>query len=147
MVEEIHMLETKGVSETGSGVLLNAPKTTNHNEGFDQSNESSSQPLNRLKMSSIIDKQMEYSLAEQEDAVGSNGNVWNQEKRSRVEYHVPSGPTDGSMMEYSLMMPSHRSGPEMGGLGSVSLTLGLRQSAESGQRSRFGGQIIRDYVG
>ncbi|XP_012827886.1 PREDICTED: BEL1-like homeodomain protein 8 [Erythranthe guttata] len=149
MVEEIHMLETKGVSETGSGVLLNAPKTTNHNEGFDQSNESSNQPLNRLKMSSIIDKQMvEYSSAEQEDAVGSNVNVWNQEKRSRVEYHVPSGPTpDGSMMEYSLMMPPHRSGPEMGGLGSVSLTLGLRQSAESGQRSRFGGQIIRDYVG
>ncbi|KAL7115820.1 hypothetical protein ACP275_04G204600 [Erythranthe tilingii] len=147
MVEEIHMLETKGVSETGSG-LLNAPKATNHNEGFDQSNESSSQPLNRLKMSSILDKQMEYSSAEQENAVGSNGNVWNQEKRSRIEYHVPSGPTtDGSMMEYSLMMPSHRSGPEMGGLGSVSLTLGLRQSAESGQRSRFGGQIIRDFVG
>lgn len=139
MVEEIHMLETKGMpAETGA-------ETTNAavEEGRDQGDGSSSQSLNRLRMRAVPDKQqMDCSRVEQE------GDMWNQDKRSRIEYH------DGSLMG---LVPSHRSGIEMGGIGSVSLTLGLRQSAENGQRPpmqperhlrpHFGGQIIRDFVG
>lgn len=120
MVEEIHMLETKGMpAETGA-------------------------EANAAGKTAVPEKQqMDCSRVEQE------GDVWNQDKRSRIEYH------DGSLMG---LVPSHRSGIEMGGIGSVSLTLGLRQSAENSQRPpmqqperllrpHFGGQIIRDFVG
>ncbi|KAI3450592.1 hypothetical protein Pfo_007257 [Paulownia fortunei] len=149
MVEEIHMLETKGVAETG----LDAGKTTF--EGCDQANDSS-QSLTRLRTSAMPDKQMECSSVSpsEHEADRSNANTWNQEKRSRIEYHAPTSVVDGSLMG---MVPSHRSGIEMGGLGAVSLTLGLRQSAENAQRPplqqehhlrpHFGGHIIRDFVG
>ncbi|KAL0369637.1 UNVERIFIED_CONTAM: BEL1-like homeodomain protein 8 [Sesamum angustifolium] len=139
MVEEIHMLETKGLAaETGS----DAGKTNGMKvaiEGCDQANKQ------QVECSSISPSGREIDRL--------NANTWNQEKRSRIEYHVPSS-VDGSLMG---LVPSHRSGVEFGGLGAVSLTLGLRQSAENAQRPslqqehhlrpHFGGQIIRDFVG
>lgn len=144
MVEEIHMLETKGMAEAG-GLLTNTGKATN-NESRDQANDAS-QSTNRFRMISsnaIPYKQVECSS--EQDGGRLNANVWNQEKRSRIEYHhhIPPG-VHGSLVG---LAPSHRSGvDQMGGMGSVSLTLGLRQSAENGQRPYFGGQIIRDFVG
>ncbi|KAL2239421.1 UNVERIFIED_CONTAM: BEL1-like homeodomain protein 8, partial [Sesamum indicum] len=139
MVEEIHMLETKGLAaETGS----DAGKTNGMKvaiEGCDQANKQ------QVECSSISPSGREIDRL--------NANTWNQEKRSRIEYHVPSS-VDGSLMG---LVPSHRSGVEFGGLGAVSLTLGLRQSAENAQRPslqqehhlrpHFGGHIIRDFVG
>ncbi|KAG8387644.1 hypothetical protein BUALT_Bualt02G0042800 [Buddleja alternifolia] len=131
MVEEIHMLETKGVTQTGSDV----GKTTI--DGYDHSKSSNTSS----------DKQVEISQSECCAIEKSNSSIWNQEKRSRTEYHIPTS-VDGSLVGF---VPSHRHGIEIGDLGAVSLTLGLRQSAESAaQRAplqRFGGQIIRDYVG
>lgn len=148
MVEEIHMLETKGSD--------NAGKPTNGKtalEGCDQADDSG-QSLNRLRMRSIPDKQVGCSSLGPpvQEADRSKASLWNQEKRSRIEYHVPGG-VDGSLMGF---VPSHRSGVEMGGIGSVSLTLGLTQSPEGGQRPpmqqerhlrHYGGQIIREFVG
>ncbi|KAL8496593.1 hypothetical protein ACS0TY_020329 [Phlomoides rotata] len=146
MVEEIHMLETKGgvADQTES----DGGKTTLEGCDHQPNDQSSSQSLNRFRMSTIPDKQVECSTSGHEHEVGrSNANIWNQEKRSRIEYHIPSS-IDGSLMG---LVPS---GIEMGGLGSVSLTLGLRQSAENAQRKpehhlrpHMGGQIIRDFVG
>ncbi|KAH6814029.1 hypothetical protein C2S51_023047 [Perilla frutescens var. frutescens] len=158
MVEEIHMLETKGGMQ-GDAAPDNCGKTSNGKtavQGCDQTDGSSSQSMNRLRM----DKQVEccssvVGHSEQEAVERSNASIWNQDKRSRIEYQVPSS-VDGSLM--GLVPNAHRSGIEMGGMSSVSLTLGLRQSAENAQRPlmqqqerhlrpHFGGQIIRDFVG
>ncbi|KAG6435197.1 hypothetical protein SASPL_100067 [Salvia splendens] len=122
MVEEIHMLETKASD--------NAGKSGNGKTVFEGSDEAreSSQCSNQLRMCAIPDKQVECS------GDRSKASMWSQEKRSRIEYHVPvTG--DGSLMGF---VPSHRNG-----VGSVSLTLGLRQSPER----HYGGQIIGDFVG
>ncbi|KAK4482644.1 hypothetical protein RD792_009808 [Penstemon davidsonii] len=79
MVEEIHMLETKG-GATGTGL-----------------------DISKFDGKPTTECAVDY-----------------QEKRSRIEYHVPSS-VEGSLM---------------GGLGAVSLTLGLRQSAEGGATQR-----------
>ncbi|XP_047939804.1 BEL1-like homeodomain protein 8 [Salvia hispanica] len=148
MVEEIHMLETK-VSE-------NVGKSSNGKtavEGCSQGDDSS-QSLNRLRLHAVPDQQGECSGFGPPGQEGDKfkASMWNQEKRSRIEYHV-QGSVDGPMMGF---MPSHGSGIEGGGIGSVSLTLGLRQSPEGGQlppmqqerhMRHYGGQIIRDFVG
>lgn len=121
MVEEIHMLETKGPSDSGKTA---AEGCNNEGDGCSI----------RGRMCA---KQVEFPREEEADSRSNAGRVWNQEKRSRIEY-------DGSLM--GLVGPS--GAIEMG---SVSLTLGLRQSAENGEQGRnlrcYGGQIIRDFVG
>ncbi|PIN18135.1 Transcription factor MEIS1 [Handroanthus impetiginosus] len=133
MVEEIHHLETKGVAEAETNKKT---ATGSYNQANDNAES--------LNMSSMPDKEVEHSrISPSEHGFDrTNSIIWNQEKRSRIECHDPSM-LDGSLMG---LVPSHRSSIEMGGLGAVSLTLGLRQSAENGQR-HFGGQIIRDFVG
>ncbi|XP_057782487.1 BEL1-like homeodomain protein 7 isoform X1 [Salvia miltiorrhiza] len=145
MVEEIHMLETKGSDNSGKS---SNGKTADG--GCAQADDSSQ----RLRTRAIPDKQVECSsfVPPGQEGDRSKASPWGQEKRSRIEYHVPSS-VDGTLMGF---VPSHRNGMEMGGIGSVSLTLGLRQSPEGGQRPamqqerhmrHYGGQIIRDFVG
>lgn len=153
MVEEIHMLETKGggvadQTESDGGGKTTLEAGCDHQATNDQSSSS-----HRLRMSAIPDKQVECSTigpSGHEYEVGrSSANIWNQEKRSRIEYQMIPSSIDGSLMG---LVPS---GIEMGGLGSVSLTLGLRQSDGTAQRQpeqhhlrpHMGGQIIRDFVG
>ena len=139
MVEEIHMLETKASDNAGKS---GSGKTVF--EGSDGARESS-QSSNQLRMRAIPDKQVECSGFDPSGQEGdrSKASMWSQEKRSRIEYHVP-GSGDGSLMGF---VPSHRNGV---GSGSVSLTLGLRQSPEGGRERHmrhYGGQIIGDFVG
>ncbi|KAL6508732.1 hypothetical protein OROHE_021291 [Orobanche hederae] len=109
MVEEIHMLETKGMAEP-------------HHQADDRPGRTSKMPDNS------------YSSAEPDRSINS-GARWNQEKRSRIEYHhVPTSLIDGSLVRF---VPPHQT---------VSLTLGLRQSAENGQWPHYGGRVIRDHV-
>lgn len=125
MVEEIHMLETKGSSDNGK----TATEECNVGDGFS----------NRAR---TCPKQVESSREEDMAENRSSACAWNQEKRSRIEY-------DGSLMGV-VGQAHHRSGAVemMGGMGSVSLTLGLRQSAEQERNLRcYGGQILRDFVG
>ncbi|CAI9770797.1 unnamed protein product [Fraxinus pennsylvanica] len=149
MVEEIHMLETKGMTETES----NASKTDgkSQTEGSAQLNGIPS--FNTRGITADSHKQMDCSRISPSECQGDgpSAELWTQEKRSRVEYHIP-GSMDGSFMGF---VPYHQGGLEIGGLGAVSLTLGLRQSAESAQqlqpenhlRQQIGGQIIHDFVG
>ncbi|KAM7522375.1 hypothetical protein LguiA_012277 [Lonicera macranthoides] len=148
MVEEIHTLETKGLAEQNPNAARADPKLPS--EGG--SHPSHDQPLNRFHISSMPNEQLEYS------GIGSSINTRDEQgqelwKRSRVECQIPGPPMDGSFMGF---VPYQRGGLEIGGLGAVSLTLGLRQSAESSQqqlqqehqiRRHFGGQMIHDFVG
>ncbi|CAI9778424.1 unnamed protein product [Fraxinus pennsylvanica] len=132
MVEEIHMLETKGTAEAGRP-----------DECTVQSNDS--QSLNKLNSSSAFDKQVEFSRISSSECM--HPNIQNHGNHSRVDYRIPAS-NDGSFMGFS---PYHQSGMEIGGLGSVSLTLGLKRTAESVQqpqfRQHFEDSMVRDSVG
>ncbi|KAG6760696.1 hypothetical protein POTOM_033875 [Populus tomentosa] len=143
MVEEIHMLETKGLAE------ISGKNDGNSGEGNDE------QTSNKLGTNSMLNKELECS------GIGSSGSSgeqldeeqWSEGKRSRVEFQVPTT-MDGSLMNF---LPYQRSGIDNGG--AVSLTLGLRQGIESAQhqiqlqqhngqfKQSFGGQMIHDFVG
>nr|GLL31096.1 uncharacterized protein LOC109173615 [Ipomoea trifida] len=162
MVEEIHMLETKALTERGSNVGkpevvttttegATQPNHIQHSNGFAFPNES--QYSNRLSMRGIPGLQ-----AECWSGIGERSHPasWGaQEKQSRtINCHIPAAGMDGPLMGF---VPYHQNNLEIGGLGSVSLTLGLRQSAGEGVqqqheqpqqlRQHLGGQMIHDYLG
>ncbi|XP_022752883.1 BEL1-like homeodomain protein 9 isoform X2 [Durio zibethinus] len=120
MVEEIHMLESKGLAEGNQNLGKTDGKSTS--EGGD-----------------VHD--VEH---------------WNHQKHSRMDFRIPTS-MEGSLMGFS---PYQQSRIEMGGLGNVSLTLGLRHGVETAQqhqqqyqpqddqlRQQFGGQMIHDFAG
>ncbi|XP_061362530.1 BEL1-like homeodomain protein 8 [Gastrolobium bilobum] len=141
MVEEIHMLETKGI--TG------AHKNSNNYEGTSASEGS------KFGTHAIPEKQFQCLEMGSSSACNEENGIdeeqWNQEKRSKLECHITSS-MDGTMMGF---MPYRHGGFEVGGLGSVSLTLGLRHGVEGVQhkqqeeelRPNFGGHMIHDFVG
>lgn len=155
MVEEIHMLESKGGSgdQTGSSVRksdMNKLVTERINHVNDGSHRSSSsisisncgQHLNNVRnMSSVVmpEKQDDCQgiIGPSERLDESSDLVWrNQEKRSRIECHnIPAAASmDGSLMGF---VPYQRNALEIGGsIGPVSLTLGLRQNAEAAQQQQ-----------
>ncbi|KAJ6691531.1 HOMEOBOX PROTEIN TRANSCRIPTION FACTORS [Salix purpurea] len=149
MVEEIHMLEIKGLAEI-SGEIDGISSAEGNNI---QSNHE--ETSNKLGSNSMLNKQLECS------GIGSSGSSgeqldeeqWSEEKRSRVEFQVPTT-MDGSLMNF---LPYQRSRVDDGG--AVSLTLGLRQGIEIAQhqihlqqhRGRFkqqpfGGHMIHDFA-
>lgn len=137
MVEEIHVLETKGPAESSSH--MGKP---DGNAALEFTNQNDTQPINK---SCGIDHSRSRDL--------TSAGVWNQEKRSRLECQIPAGVDAGSLMSF---LPYQRGELEIGsGLGAVSLTLGLRQSAESAQQQQqedqyqqhFGGHMIHEFVG
>ncbi|KAL3579690.1 hypothetical protein D5086_017525 [Populus alba] len=133
MVEEIHTLETKGLLENNRSSGKN---------GGNSAAEGASQPdgdhraSRELGTSYKPNKQSECS-----SNIGSSGAVrdqldavhWNQEKRSRVESQAPIR-ADRSTMNFTLCQ---KPGSENGGLGAVSLTLGLRHGAENAQHEQL----------
>ncbi|XP_059659457.1 BEL1-like homeodomain protein 4 [Cornus florida] len=146
MVEEIHMLETKGSAEANSNPVKNDGKETTGVSSLPNEDQC---PTNRLGINAMSNNQVDCSDI---GDVQSIAKQWNREKRSRMDCHIP-GSIDGSLMGIGTYQQSSR------GLGAVSLTLGLRQSAESAQqqqqlqqqehqlRHHFGGQMIHDFVG
>ncbi|GAV62647.1 Homeobox_KN domain-containing protein/POX domain-containing protein [Cephalotus follicularis] len=153
MVEEIHMLETKGSAEVNRNTSKNEGKLTA--EGTSRPN--SRQPMNKLGINAMSETQLEYSGMDNLVGIGDGLGVdqWTHEKRSRVECQVPAS-MDRSVMGF---VPYQRGGVEIGGLGAVSLTLGLRHGVESAHqqqqlkqqedqlRRQFGGPMIHDFVG
>ncbi|KAK7341868.1 hypothetical protein VNO80_24809 [Phaseolus coccineus] len=163
MVEEIHMLETKGATEPRQA-SNKSDQVASASEGSNQP-KSDHQPVSRFgthaSSHAIHDNQFQClemgssSSAGNEEHIGMNEVQWNQEKRSKLECQIASTPNmDGTVMGF---MPYRRGGLEVGGLGSVSLTLGLRHSVEGVQqqqlqqeedlRRQFGGHMIHDFVG
>ncbi|KAK4358733.1 hypothetical protein RND71_020962 [Anisodus tanguticus] len=159
MVEEIHMLETRGENgpsvRKSEGNKLVTERTNHVNDGLHRSSISMSncsQNLNVLNMNCMSEGAGIGSLEQLDD-----NDMWrNQEKRSRLECHIPSS-MDGSLMGF---VPYHqRNALEIGGsIGAVSLTLGLRQNAEAAQQQQqlqlhghrlgqqFGNHVIHDFV-
>lgn len=139
MVEEIHTLETKGLANSNS----NNPPT----DGQDTSH---------MDIGSLTNKQQAEGLRTSETLTmvnSQNEQLWDHEKRSRSEYHIPEPTMDRS---FTNIMPYPRTTFEASGMGPVSLTLGLRQNAEHVQqlqqheqqlRQRYGGQLVHDFVG
>ncbi|KAJ0787364.1 putative transcription factor Homeodomain-TALE-BEL family [Helianthus annuus] len=130
MVEEIHTLETKGLANSNPN---NPPTDTQDTSRMDMGSLTNKQQPECLRTSgalTMINNQNE-----------PNEQLWDHEKRSRPEYQIPQ-PTITNIMPYP------RTTFEAGGVGPVSLTLGLRQNAEHVQqlqqhehqlRQRFGG--------
>ncbi|KAL8198083.1 hypothetical protein R6Q57_024380 [Mikania cordata] len=134
MVEEIHTLETKGLANTNPS---NPPA-----DGQDTSN---------MGMGSLPDKQQPDSLRTSATLTminhenEPNDQLLDHEKRSRPEYQIHQSNMDRAFTD---IMPYPPTTFEAGGVGPVSLTLGLRQNAEHVQqlqqhehqlRQRFGG--------
>lgn len=137
MVEEIHTLDKN---------TTNTSENYSKNEGTSGTKGSSSQvrvskSMNKLNMHSIPENQ--YQGIEE----------WSREKRSKIEYQMSSSMDgNGTVMSF---LPYRSGGAEGRGIGSVSLTLGLRHGVEGVQqqlqeeqlRHHFGGQMIHDFVG
>ncbi|GMI81872.1 hypothetical protein HRI_001856500 [Hibiscus trionum] len=133
MVEEIHMLESKGLAE--ANLNLNKSDGVRISEGR----------RNCWPNDEQSDKQVACSDMLVADIAGDAHDVehWSHEKRSRMDFHTPTN-MEGSLMGYAPY--------ENGGIGAVSLTLGLRHGVESAQqqdhlRRQFGGQLIHDFAG
>nr|KYP37556.1 hypothetical protein KK1_041255 [Cajanus cajan] len=160
MVEEIHMLETKGATEAHQASSKNdqgasASEGSNHHQPVSRfSTHASSHAIPEKQFHCL--EMGSSSSAGNEEHIGMDEDQWNQEKRSKLECQLSTAPNiDGTMMGF---MPYRRGGLEVGGLGSVSLTLGLRHGVEGVQqqqqlqheeelRRQFGGHMIHDFVG
>ncbi|RZB76370.1 BEL1-like homeodomain protein 4 [Glycine soja] len=155
MVEEIHTLETKATSSKGN---------CGKNEGTSSGTEgdtSHPRALSNIGMNSIPENQFQGMdmgssiIAANAEESGLNSEQWSQEKRSKLECQMTTSNMDGTLMGF---VPYRRGGGiEVGGLGSVSLTLGLRHGVEGVQhqqqlqeeqlRHHLGGHMIHDFVG
>ncbi|KAJ7981025.1 putative BEL1-like homeodomain 8 [Quillaja saponaria] len=143
MVEEIHMLETKGLACTNQNSSKNDGSSAT--EGTSQPRVD--QPPYRFGMHATPDKQLE--CLEMGSLVGTENGHGDLHSEPLECQMTPS--MDRSLMGF---LPYQR-----GGLGSVSLTLGLRNGVENAQhqqqqlqqedqlRRHFGGHMIHDFVG
>ncbi|KAL4576963.1 hypothetical protein LXL04_013064 [Taraxacum kok-saghyz] len=128
MVEEIHTLETKGLTDQSN--------STNPNPQPD------GQEPNRIDHMGSISNPNNGILTANDQP---NDLIHDPEKQARSEYQIPITSMDRLMN----IMPYPRATFDTSGLGPVSLTLGLRQNAEHVQQMQqhFGGQLIHDFVG
>ncbi|OIW15777.1 hypothetical protein TanjilG_04312 [Lupinus angustifolius] len=148
MVEEIHMLETKGITSDN--------QNTNENERTEGGtrNPRMDKPLSKFGMYSIHESQFQCmemgSTIADESGLNHEIQQWSQEKRSKLEFRLSNNSSmHGSMTGF--LPYRHRGGVEVEGLGSVSLTLGLRHGVEGVQNQQqlqeeqlihhFGGHI------
>ncbi|XP_022970306.1 BEL1-like homeodomain protein 8 [Cucurbita maxima] len=129
MVEEIHMLETNGMAEMNNKGHVTIENTA----GWTSSEQ---QPLkSHGDVNEIITSQ------------------WDQGKPSRLDNGVQSN-TEGELMGF---VPYRASAVDVGGVGTVSLTLGLRHRVESAHHQQqqqdeqllrhYGSEMIHDFVG
>lgn len=142
MVEEIHMLETKGMS----GMDLNSSNRNDGKLAAEGIGQPSSDQLSEAQSNKLIEC---HSLAPMLDEGGSRAmEQWHREKRSRMEEcGIPAG-MDGSLMSFAV----YPGAMDVGGLGAVSLTLGLQHNEAAQQqqqqiRRHFGSQMVHDFVG
>lgn len=141
MVEEIHMLETKGMN----GMDLN---TSNRNDAAkpppidDAGRPPSGQRLGAHQSNKPLDCSSMEPVFNDEGSQSMEG--WHCEKRSRIEECGIPASMDGNLVSFG----TFQGAMDIGGLGAVSLTLGLRH--EGGQQQQqmrhFGGQMLHEFV-
>jgi len=145
MVEEIHMLESKGVAEMD----LNS---SNRNDGKSIMDGGARHPHSDQVSQAESNKPLDCSCSMDPVVHESSSNIgmeqWHCEKRSRMgECSTVPGSIDDGLMSFA-----YQGGMDFGGLGAVSLTLGLRhnedpQQQQQQQMRHFGGQMLHDFVG
>ncbi|KAH9606377.1 hypothetical protein KSS87_017281 [Heliosperma pusillum] len=139
MVEEIHMLETKGTT-------CSTP-VSNHRQAA-----VSHKPVCKPTVNAI--DCLESSSYMEETRGGSHTEQLHL-KGSRIESHQIPASMDESFLGF---LPYQRRGLELGGLGAVSLTLGLRHGSETNHQQQlqhqfqqqgmhFGGHVLHDFTG
>ncbi|KAJ4773628.1 hypothetical protein LUZ62_036306 [Rhynchospora pubera] len=133
MVEEIHMLETKGKNGLGS----------DHNSTSNLPDSKTSVPSRARQFSNqgLEDHQHANTSLD----CGLLDQMWHVDKRSRVQDEA----MEGNLISFGGFSGSEM---DMGGFGgAVSLTLGLRhdgvQQPQHQQLRQFGGQMLHDFVG
>ncbi|KAG9441873.1 hypothetical protein H6P81_017727 [Aristolochia fimbriata] len=140
MVEEIHMLETKGSADQ---VDLNSIK--NDSQGGAGGGAAAKNAGGRPSMN-LPNESVNTEISQKQSNTYSNAasilngsqskcefDQWHPEKRSKMEEcQIPRANLDGGMMDF---MPYH-SGMEIIGPGAVSLTLGLQHTAENMQHKQ-----------
>ncbi|CAI0452928.1 unnamed protein product [Linum tenue] len=138
MVEEIHMLENKGQAGTSQGKCNNVDPVSNS-----------------AVMGPTTSSQEQGHGHHQQQQKLHREQYWKQEKRSRVDFQVPTAAAmngNGSLMNF---LPYQGSDHQMGGgNGAVSLTLGLRHEVvdnvahqQQQQLQRHGDQLRRQFGG
>lgn len=156
MVEEIHMLETKGSScaePNSSNNGMSAVLAKHRPMASGNQSSGCKPPLNPVCDSKQLECSGPSSTAERSRGRDTCTEQLFQ-KCSRIESHhqVPES-LDSSFIGF---LPYQRRGPiELGGLGAVSLTLGLRHGSENTQQHLqhqflpqgmpFGGHVIHDF--
>lgn len=127
MVEEIHMLETRGSANTNASSDRSNPGAaalSNHTAG----------PLPL--------------------PVAAGGHQQQQQQQQMLEQCLDVAPPPigiqvggGGQLMMSFGAAPFAGAADMGGLGAVSLTLGLRRDVSYHQQQQFGGQLLGDLVG
>ncbi|XP_068646418.1 uncharacterized protein [Aristolochia californica] len=154
MVEEIHMLETKGSGEMdlnrvkidGKAAAKEAGRTSMLNQPHEPAGAAIALEQANCSNAVTLDNSQNKSNLDQ----------WHREKRSKMEECQMSATMESGMMDF---MP-YPSGMEIIGPGAVSLTLGLRHSAENMQQQQqqlqqqqeqqlrqLRGHLVHDFTG
>ncbi|KAL5994581.1 hypothetical protein ACLOJK_024634 [Asimina triloba] len=147
MVEEIHMLETKGSADMD----LNSIKRDGKHSAENVERANDRQQRSKLTIEAAFNKQSDQSVAGPANNIVElrNSDQWHQDKRSRMAdgCQMPAG-VDGGLIGF---LPYQGGIESIGGLGAVSLTLGLRHSAESLQQQQQQQQLrhfgVHDFTG
>ncbi|KAG1361395.1 BEL1-like homeodomain protein 8 [Cocos nucifera] len=137
MVEEIHVLETEGMNLNSGNrndgtkpPVADAERPSNGRRAEAQCNK----PLNCSSMVPVLNDEGTQSME-----------PWHCEKRSRTdECGIPAS-MDGNLISFG----TYHGAMDVGGLGAVSLTLGLRHEdgRQQQQMGHFGSQMLHDFVG
>ncbi|GLU11842.1 hypothetical protein SLE2022_285620 [Rubroshorea leprosula] len=159
MVEEIHMLESKGLAGANQ---INSGKTDTNSTGEGTRRQNTDDhAIFKPPINDMSNRQLVSSISDMHHMVSTRdacADQWNQEKRSRDEFNVPTRRSmDGSLIGF---VPYQRGQLDIGGHGAVSLTLGLRHGVDSSRqqqqqqeqfhqqedqlRRQFGGQMIHN---
>lgn len=143
MVEEIHALETKRLAEA------NPHSAPNGETSSMVSSRSQREAMeHQASSSSRLEHHMASAAAEDQTRCSGNGlntEQWNQELCSRLEGQLPVS-SEGSLIGF---MRFPQGGIEFGGIGAVSLSLGLRHNAQRQDdelRHQFGGEMMHDFA-
>lgn len=145
MVEEIHMLESKGMAEMDLNSSHKNDGKSIMGDGRGQSYCDQGSEAQSNKLLDCSSSAMDHVTHESSSLISME--QWHREKRSRMEECTMPGSMDGGLMSIA-----YQGAMDIGGLGAVSLTLGLRhnegpQQQQQQQMRHFGSQMLHDFVG
>lgn len=143
MVEEIHALETRHLAEGNPNFAPNG-QTSSIDQVSSQREVMGHQPSSSCRL-----KRQKASVAAEEQTQcsgdGLSAQQWNQELYSRLEGQLPVN-LEGPLISFTRYPQGTM---EFGGIGAVSLSLGLRHNAwqqNNEHVQQYGGETMHDFV-